>query len=271
MGKPVQETKTSPLASFDPRAFSKLLQGRGLWYRWSRALTCPCLLNSETRQWDPTCTRCGGDGWLYVNPCAAENRHDTNDYIRVRCIFSSVSGQPTVTDPVGAWDNSVATLTVQNEMRVGFRDRFVSEEQEMAWSEQLVRGADLVPIGRNGRSTTVQKTAMRYEPIRVNYVEDDDGAGNPRVYYQGTDFDFVPPLNSEPAHMKWRTGLGPPDGTLYTIHYDIRPVWVVEEFIFSVQNSKGPASGLKGADVLQILPTTFKVRLDFLTQKRGAT
>ena len=70
--------------------------------------------------------------------------------------------------------------------------------------------------------------------------------------------------------MEWIAGRGPALGQLYTAHYDVRPVWVVDQGIYRVQNSRGPEAGLKGAAVLQILPTTFKVRLDYLPAQRSA-
>lgn len=271
MGKPFQQLKTAPLAAFDPAAFAKLIQGRGIWYRWSRAVDCPCRLNSDTDQWDITCARCAGDGWMFVNPCAAQERHmPTKDYTRVRAIFSTVTDKPTNVEVHGEWIYGNATLTVQNEMRVGFRDRFIAEQQEMAYSEFLVRGAgDRVPVGLHGRTAAEQETAMRYEPVRINYVEDDDQAGTRTIYYEGLDFIHVGPAGSEPAHMQWKPGKGPPEGRDYVVHYDIRPVWLVAEGIYRIQNSVGPEAGLSGADVLQHLPTTFKVGLDFQTPKRG--
>ena len=265
---PPKQQKTNPLAAFAPEAFAKLIQGRGLTYFWRRALTCPCRLNTDTDQWDPTCGRCGGDGWMHVNPYASR-KASQRDYVKIKAVFSSVKGDPTVEEVFGSWDNSTATLTVQSEMRVGFRDRFIGVEQELAWTELLFRGAaDKVQVGRYGLPVDRQREAMRYEPIRVNYIEDDDGSGNHTIYYKGLDWRVVSSIGTEPRHLLWLPGKGPPEGRLYTIHYDIHPVWVVDDGVFNIQNSVGPEAGLKGSDVLQHLPTTFKVALDFLTGVR---
>jgi hypothetical protein len=270
MGKPTPVSKFGTQATFDPFQFSQFLQFHGLVYRWSRALTCPCRLNDQTDQWDPTCNRCAGDGWMYVNPCAAQERHLSRDYSEVKAVFSTVKDAPTVTDVVGEWDHGDATLTVQQEMRVGYRDRFVSTEQEMAWSELIFRGTgDKVPVGRHGFTRDIQRTAMRYEPIRVNYAEADDGAGKRDVYYDGVDFMVRKGFGSDVNQMEWLPGRGPAPGQLYVVHYDIHPVWVVDDSIYRIQNSRGPEAGLKGAAVLQHLPTTFKVRLDYLTPARS--
>ena len=154
MGKPVQESKVAPQAKFDPRAFSKLIQDKGLEYLWSRALNCPCQLNPQTKQWDVACTRCGGDGWMYVNPCHYTEQHLNRDWTPVRAIFSTVKTGDTTTDILGEWSDGRATLTVQNEMRVGYRDRFIGIQQEIAFSEVLERGPDTVPIGSTTSSPT---------------------------------------------------------------------------------------------------------------------
>lgn len=270
MAKPEQVTKFGPLAAFDPEAFRKLIQGRGLDYRWSRALECPCRLNAQTDQWDPTCDRCGGDGWMYVNPCAAQERHLARDFTVVKAVFSSVTDKPSVVEEFGSWHHGRATLTVQNEMRVGFRDRFIGSEQEMAFSETVRRGAvDLVPVGRHGLSRELQQTALRYEPVNINYVESDDG-GTREIWYEGTDWMLKQGFGDGINQMQWLPGQGPAEDALVTIHYVIHPVWVVDEAMFNIQNSRGPEAGLKGSAVLQHLPTTFTVILDFLTPERSS-
>lgn len=273
MGKPKPVSDFGPQAVFDQLAFDKLIQFHGLKYWWSRALECPCRLNNTTDQWDPTCARCGGDGWLYVNPCAAQERHLPNrDYTEIQAVFSMVTSNQgdKFIEEFGSYDDGDAQLTVQNAMRVGWRDRFIGIEQEIAFTELLERGAgDVVPVGMTGRTRAEQQTAMRYEPNTINYIEDDDGAGNRTVYYEGTDWTLRDRIGDEPRKLVWQTGQGPPSGRIYTIHYVIHPVWIVDSAVYHVQNSRGPVSGLKGKNVLQTLPSTFKVKLDFLTPKRG--
>jgi len=271
MAKPPQQLKFGSQATFDPQLFAKFIQFHGLSYRWSRALTCPCRLNDATDQFDPTCDRCGGDGWMYVNPCAASERHVTRDYTSVRLIFSTVTSSQDEAFEGGERAFGEATLTVQSEMRVGYRDRFIGIDQEMAFSELLIRdtSVDSLPVGRSGLSRDAQNTALRYEPVRVNYVESDDGSGTQEIWYEGTHFIVMQRIGDAPRTLKWKTGLGPVDGQLYTIHYDINPVWIVDMDVYAIQNSKGPEAGLKGSAVLQFLPTTFKVRLDFITPERS--
>lgn len=262
--------KHGPQATFAPRQFEAAIDFHGLVYRWSRAVECGCRLNAQTDQWDPTCRHCGGDGWRYVNPNAQRERHLTVDYVEVKAIFSSISNHPDAQRDFGPFDFGEATLTVPAGITLGYRDRFIGVEQEMAYNQLLRRGTDpYVPVGRAGLSTALQATAMRYEPIRVNFLEADDGAGGKVPYFDGVDFVIVPGSGPTPARLRWLEGRGPAPGTLYTVHYDVRPVWIVDQAIFRVQQSKGPPEGLKGAPVKQNLPTTFKVKLDYLTDHRG--
>lgn len=259
------------MGRFDPQKFTALIQAHGFWYRWSRALTCPCRLNSITDQADPTCVRCGGDGWQYVNPNANEERHNTRDYTRVQAIFSNMKDEPSIEEEPGPLHFGEAQLTVHNAMRVGHHDRFIGEEQLIGYSELLRRGAvNDVPVGKRGLSTAIQKTAMRYEPVEINYVADDDGAGNETIYYSGVDYRLKPATDTTPAQLSWITGRGPPADRLYTIHYVMHPVWIVEDAVYLVQHGRGPLAGIKGSIERQLLPTTFKVKLDWLTDKRSS-
>lgn len=269
MPRPKQLQKFGPLSSFDPEQFTKVIQGRGLWYRWSRAVTCPCQLNPDTSQWDPTCERCSGDGWAYISPYADQERHLDRDFAPIRAVFSRITDNPTVMEELGPWHHGHAQLTVQGETRVGFRDRFVGVEQEMAWSEVLVRGSgDEIEVGIGGRTTSEQLEAMRYEPVRINYVESEI-SGTRTIYYEGTDFKLNQPHGDGVNTMEWLPGKGPAAGARFVVHYDVHPVWIVNQGVYNIQNSKGPDAGLKGAAVLQHLPTTFQVALDYLTPGRS--
>ena len=259
----------------DPDLYRQLIQGLGLMFRWSRAVQCPCRINEDTDQPDPTCTRCGGDGWWYVNPDQKVDRHtnELRDYMEVKAAFSSSGLNPDLYQNFGRFEHGDATLAVQSETRVGFRDRFIAMEQEMAWSEVVHRTTSRadVPVGRTGRTTVEQRWSMRYEPIRVDFVADET-----QRYYEGEDWILsqetlrTPAYPGEPRKLTWQPLKGPADGDRYTVHYVCRPVWVVDEVTYAVQHLYGPEKGILGKPVRQLLPTTFKVKLDFLTGARGA-
>lgn len=276
---PVTELKKRPLARFQPKQFRKLIQGLGLEFRWSRAVPCTCALNSETDTWDPTCVRCGGNGFQYVNPDEENNPGITDlgkDYVNIHAVLSNLALDPKVQQPIGGWHFSDGMLTVQHEIRVGYRDRWVAINHEMAWVEELVRGSGLVvPVGKNQRTAEIQAQATRYEPIDVNFVAADDGLGTQTIYYAGTDYTITAAIEDadtdtyEPAKLTWVSGRGPATDQRYVVHYTCHPVWIVDDATYSIQGAQGPAEKLKGTIAARMLPTTFKVKLDYLTDQRG--
>ncbi len=284
MPLPTREVKTRPLGRFQPDKFSKTIQGLGLKFHWSRAVWCTCRVNSETDQPDPNCVDCTGHGYQYVNPDEPADVGATaagKDYVKISGILSTVTSKSKYDQtPIGMWHDGTGQLTVEAEIRVNYRDRFIAIKHEHGWKEVLTRGADTVPVGRRGRTKAIQETAMRYEAIRINWVSSRDGSGVETVYVETTDFTLVPAVfinvglptveKTEPAKLTWVSGRGPDADVLYSIHYDCHPVWIVESLPYAVQASVGPARGLKGIKAPRTLPTTCDVMLDFISEAQGS-
>lgn len=268
MGKPVQEQKYGPVGTFDPRLFSKAIQALGLSFKWSRAVECPCRMEG-TDTFDPSCAECGGDGWWYVNPIGDEQRHQTTplDFIDVKCTFGQANMKPSMFESFGQFTFADAIMTFQQEVRVSYRDRFVGSDQVMAWTEILKSqgpGSTIV-VGKVGRTTDNQLAAMRYEPLSVNFVADEDKSR----YYGGSDYRLLESTKTEPNRVQFLPGRGPVAGKTWTIHYDCRPIWIVDDATYAIQGLTGPEAGLKGVREPRNLPVTFKVRLDFMTRAQG--
>jgi len=263
VSRPKNELKQGPVGTFDPALFRKAIQALGLEFRWSRAVECPCRLEGSD-QFKPDCQRCGSDGWWYVSPEEKTDRHSTLDYVTVKATFSQASIRPDMYKEFGGWDAGEATMTAQPEMRVGYRDRLIAMQQEMPWTELLIKSAvDLIPVGKTTRTTGEQLSAMRYEPVRINFIADE----NDVRYWQDTHWRLRESTSVEPARLEW---LNPPAiGVRYTIHYTARPVWIVDDATYAIQGLSGPDASLKGIRKPQVLPSTFKVKLDFLTMGRG--
>ena len=185
----------------------------------------------------------------------------------VNAAFAQATMKPNMFENFGGFDYGEAQMTVQPECRGSYRDRFIANDMEMAWTELLTRGAGtVVAVGKTGRTTVLQPQAMRYEPIRINFVADEDN----NRYYQDTDWKIREGSMTEPSKMEWVTGRGPAAGKRYTVHYVARPVFIVDDAVYAMQGLSGPDETLKGIRKPQVLPTTFKVKLDFLTQARGS-
>jgi hypothetical protein len=223
-----------------------------------------------TDTFDPTCPECGGDGWWYVSPSSLETRHlpTTVDYIEVKCVFGQANLKPSLFENFGQFTFADAIMTFQDEARVSYRDRFIGIEQEMAWTELLESGGQgtTIAVGKSGRSTQGQKEAMRYHPLSVNFIADEDKVR----YFPQADYKMLEETKAEPRRMKFLAGKGPTVGKLFTVHYNCRPTWIVDDATYGIQSLRGPEEGLKGLKEPQNLPTTFKVRLDYMTQAAGS-
>lgn len=249
-------------ARFNPRQFQVLLDAQGLEFRWSRALRCSCQLNAETDQPDPTCVVCAGDGWRYVHPYPYTHPEDTNDYVKLKGILSTAALNPDIYHEAGEFLHGDALLTVDGETKVGYRDRFVSTQHEMAYYEVLERAGDQqVPVGHVGRSTDDRRTAMRYAPLAVNFVGDESTTWLPEA-----DFFLRDAADGEVVKLEWKAGRGPAVGERYAVHYTCRPCWLVDAGMFGIQNVKAPPAA-SGIIKVRSLPTTYKVRLDFITDQ----
>ena len=263
--------KRPTLPRFNNTFFADLFDakdGLATTFRWSRAIACPCRLNEDTDQHDPNCALCGGDGWWYRNPELDIEKAPAfeRDYLEVNAVFSSASVSPDMFQQFGTWGFGDATLTVPGVSRVGFRDRFKAMQQEMPWTELLLRNtaSNAVPIGKSMRTTSVQRTAMRYEPTRIEVV-----ATTTDEFREGYDFILSQETQDEPRKLTWLPGMGPANGERYTVHYVCRPVWIVDKATYAIQNSRGPDAGILGKNNLQFLPTTVGIKLDYLTFAEG--
>jgi hypothetical protein len=271
---PPVEPKSGPMSSFQPDEFAKTIQAQGLDFEWSRAVECPCIM-TDSDQFNPACPRCQGDGWWYVNPAQYDEPHATRTSLLVKVIFGATGHWSNDQfKPFGGWSTGEGTMTMQSEMSVGYRDRFVGVQQRMGRSETLIRGTgraagSIVAVGKGKRTTAAQLEALRYEPLFVSFVADDAAGGT--IYYPRRDFVLMERQLTEPTRLRWLPNKGPAEGARYTVHYDFRPVWVVDDSpqAFTTTNV-GPARGAKGTREPRQLPTVFKVLLDFLTPARGS-
>lgn len=225
-------------------------------------MLCSCRLNAQTEQPDPTCAICDGSGFRYVNPELYDRPEVARDWVELKGILSSISLDTNIYHEPGEMTHGTAVLTLPGEADAGYRDRFVSMEHEMTYSEVLIRGAGaLVDVGHGGRSTSERREVTRYPPIKINFVGDDT-----TIWYPLLDFNLREAGFDGTVQLEWLTGRGPAAGARYSLHYTCRPTWIVEESMYGVQNAKGPPSSLKGTKVIQSLPKTYRVRLDWLTQ-----
>lgn len=261
---PRTTNKIRPDATFDPEMYKKAIQGKTLNFHWSRGVFCPCR-TPTTENPDPTCIRCIGSGWWYVNPYALLEREvPTKAFTEIQAVFAEVTVELNQLETAGHLPTGRGVLTVQSETPVGFHDRFAGVDQEMVWSELVTRGPDLVPVGKAGRTSEEQVSALRYEPAVIHYLAD-----NETIYWPQEDYEIREATDTEPARLEWLEDRGPATGVIYAIHYTCRPIWIVESASHAMQHLFGPERGMKGNYALQRLPTSFRVLLDYMTDQVG--
>lgn len=257
------------VAAFDLDLFNQVIQKLGMRFEWSRAVACPCQM-ARSNQPDPSCNDCYGSGWWYISPEQNRERHFARNFIPVRAVPSMMKSSFNDVDEVntvGLWWGGEMQLTVHHKSAVGWRDRFKCVDQVMPFTEILTRGSDAtIAVGNWGRTTDEWKESMRYEPLRVNNVVDEDKV----VYVRGTHWELRERTETEPTRMYWKAGQGPAVGKRFSVHYDCHPVWIVADATYGTQASQAPPTGSKGALDPQLLPTTFKVMLDYLTNAEGS-
>lgn len=225
-------------------------------------MLCSCRLNAQTDQPDPTCSTCAFNGFRYIHPRVYESSGVATDWQLVKAVFADAKLDNNIFHEQGEFLHGDALLTVPGAINVGYFDRWIGVELEMPFSEVLERAAgDTVLVGHGGRTTDQRKQALRYEPKCINFVGDQT-----TTWYPGTDFTLQEGTTADKATLKWITGRGPTAGDRYSVHYTCHPVWIVTSATYGIQNLHGPAAGLKSKQVLQSLPTTFKIRLDYLAE-----
>ena len=238
--------------------FDNFIAVKGLRYFWSRATLCPCKANDQTEQVDPSCALCGGYGWLSFLPDrsidaeadAHGNPVELNDAktgVSIRAVISGITKDPQDYERFGRWIFGSAKCTVQSHNRIGHRDRLVSRDATLSFS-QLVEadgGAEIGVTGIKGRHGL-------YTPIaHVNMMRSVS-----REFTEGEDFSV-----SDAGTIAW-SGDPPASGVQLTIHAEFFPVWVVMDHPYAARDTY--VQHKAGGDAFRHMPLHATVKLDFL-------
>ena len=213
-------------ADFDPRQFLELIE-RGPRFVWERSGLCPCRpLDTATTQPDPNCAKCGGLGFFWFGPpsydptatdivtaigplddvqSAAQAR---NGGVYIRAYMDEGTSKQEGYDPLVPWARGWATVFVRPENRLGFYDRLVGLDTEIAWAEILKMPA----IGL--------KVVPRYPAIAVTMIEDESH----RRYMDESHFRL------DKGDIVFHTAaLAPAAAVHLMVHYLHHPAWMVME------------------------------------------
>jgi hypothetical protein len=259
--------KARPRSDFKPTEFDQAILTKGYRMHWSRATVCPCRNNDQTDQPDPTCGTCRGYGYLYFLPDPAlpgasedadGNAIELNvagDAVLIYVLMTQLTQDVQVFEKFGEWVFGMTRCTTQPENRLGYRDRLVSVDSEMVWS-QLVEadGTNSIPVVGAYKGAGPISKGFRYGFLTVNLLR-----SKTTVYREGADFSLT-----SVGGIAWIT-TPPADEMLLTVHGTIRPHWVVMDHMHTIRDTfiEGVSPEVS-AQEFRKLPVQVVATLDFL-------
>ena len=250
-------------SDFDKAQIDAFVDGYGERVLWESVTPCPCRLNSQTEQPDPTCTDCFGDGFVFYGGAEIRvvfNRHElTPDFLRAQGQF---------------WGGEVIA-TARAETPIGYRHRLTMLDAVIEYMDSFSRpkyndiGYGDVQILKRpvaNRYTTLQKISTgKIETLEsnINSIMVREGDKN-RSLQAGVDF----AITSE-GNIDWtpgdKLGTSVKPGQTFTMSYWTSPRWIVTSLKpHPIQNiwseTKVPAP------VYLQLPYTVMCQLDWLSE-----
>lgn len=248
--------KTGPRADFRTNEFLVAIETMGALLAWSRACACPCARLEGSTQPDMNCSLCHGRGLFYFGAPSAQDltgytlnsvqQHliSLDDAMVIRGLVIGQTTQPNPWDRLSRWMPGTAQLTVRPENKVGFYDRLVDLESQMAYSEDVLA---------SGGASQV----LRYPATAVNLVR-----SLAHVYEPDGDYQV-----GDAGELLWAPGRAPAAGEHLAVHYLCHPTWLVIEYphvarVTTVKNKV--VSPLTPVGDPRDLPLQALIRLDFL-------
>lgn len=231
-------------AQFKSVEFFRTIAQHGKHVFWRKALLCPCLV-ADIQQPDPTCTRCDGSGYYYVDP------------IGIQAIILTVEQKMNMLERAGAWMSGQAMVTVLPSHRLGFRDSLQMRDSIMTLDEYLYKG--------NRKGIRVRLPAgvdsARYRIVNVTYLHYLDRATNVlHTLEEGNHFTV-----DANGWIAWRAKgtVLVPKGALLSIRYEFHPAYVVDSHPHAIRDDFESKKSKSGSTVTA-LPLQAVVKLDYL-------
>lgn len=229
-------------ADFRVGEFRKLIQQKGYFFVWRKAILCACV-NVETFQPRVDCRTCDMSGFFYIEPRFIQGT------------MTNLENQKNIYRNLGEWLEGSSMLTVEPEHRLGFKDSLEMRHSVMLFNEWIKKG------NRHGvrSSLPVDHDVARYRIVRMLHMlcELD---GQMVSLEEGIHFEIT-----EQGWIKWLSrGKTIPNDTILSINYEFHPVWIVITHPHAIRDT---VSKFKQPDfTVQSMPIQVTVKLDYLAE-----
>jgi hypothetical protein len=240
-GSDVATDKTR--VDFDDSKFIAAIRQKGYFVRWRKAMICVCQ-NPETEQTSMrgVCDICDGSGYFYIDPQ------------EIQAIMTNFSKQSDIYQRAGRWMSGESAITVEPQYKIGYRDSIEMLDAVAVFNEWITKG------NRRGIRSKLPDgvDSARYRIKNIN-----------ALFY--ADSNRTPVRLSEELHytidangwIKWTSeGNKVPDGTVFSIHYDFHPVYVVTSHPHQLRDTVSKTK--KKRQTVVRLPVQARVMLDYL-------
>jgi hypothetical protein len=222
--------------------FITAIRQKGYHLIWRKAIICPCQ-SAETEQPRVDCDSCDGSGFFYIEPLAIQG------------IMTNLEKKKDQYRHLGEWLEGTSQCTVEPLHRLGYRDSLQMVHSVMTFNEWITKN------DRHGTRSRLPDNvdAARYRIVNALHLFIEDANGQPKQLEAGVWFDI-----NKNGWIEWRgPGLDIPEGTLISVNYEFRPVWIVINHVHGVRDT---ITTLKESEAtVQAMPVQAAVKLDYLT------
>lgn len=234
---------TKGRVDFREEEFIKAIRSKGYYVRWRKAMLCVCW-NPQTEQSKipGACDTCDGSGFFYIDP------HE------IQAIMTGLTKSVDLYKKPGTWMQGQSSITVEPQYRIGFRDSIEMLDGVSTFNEWIIKGnrrgiRSKLPTGRDSaRYRIVRVAALMYASADCTPVRLDDG------------FHFK---IDESGWIQWLPeGNRIADGTVFSIHYEFHPVWVVTSHPHALRDTVSKTKRTR--QTVLNLPVQATVQLDYL-------
>jgi hypothetical protein len=227
---------TDGTVDFDRDAFTRFIADKGYDVTWEKAVLCPNTPGNGLAPGDHAinCTVCDhGLGFIYIDPI--ETKMLMQGFKLNQSFYA-----------FGRWDAGNQLVTAEPEFRIGPWDRLTLGNGVGRFTQRITRQS----------GTTLDK--LKYSPLCVVYVGWVDRSGALVTFTADEEFQ----VSADGGSLEWISDAQPDAGARYSILYDYRPRYVVQDLVHHHRDST-----IKG--VHYQFPVQAVAKLDFMIRDQS--